>query len=207
MHSLFSYSGAIMIFAGLMLTLASFMAVGKAQRWHEADNMAIESRKWVRKAGMIMSVVGLAFLVTVTPSLAAKIYGMPGYQLILIGWLVFSVCVCFFMMVLGILNITMPAFGEYMIEHDSSIQHFVNGFNKQPAIILAFIGGNLLFLSWVPIGIGIIKSGMFPGWLGWVIAGSGISAWLKFLHVPVFQEYAGPVWPVSIILLGIYLIR
>lgn len=196
-----------MILAGLFLTIASFTASGEAQHWNEADSMAIDSQKPVRKVGMIFSVVGLALLVASTPALAVKIYGYSGFNLVLIGWLVFSISVCFFLLILGIINIAMPAFGDYIVQNDISIQKIVDGFIKQPSILLAFIGGNLLFLSWIPIGFGIIKSGLFPGWLGWVIAGSGITAWCRFLHVPVFQEYAGPIWPVSIFLLGIYLCR
>ena len=196
-----------MIVAGLLLTVASFTAIGKAQRWDEADSMAIESRKPIRKAGMILSVVGLAFLTAATPALAAKVYGFSGYKLILMGWLIFTISVCLFLMVVGIISIVMPAFGDYIVQNHTSVQKFVNGFIEQPSIMMAFIGGNLLFLSWIPIGMGIIRSGLFPGWLGWLIAGAGLSAWLKFLHVPVFQEYGGQIWPVSIVLLGIFLIR
>ena len=88
-----------------------------------------------------------------------------------------------------------------------SPQLVADSFVRQPAIMAAFVGGNVLFLSWVPIGIGLGRSGLFPVWLSWLVALTAITAWLDFLHVPGIEEYAGPLWPLAIALIGVHLLR
>lgn len=110
-------------------------------------------------------------------------------------------------MVLGLAAIAMPALGELALSKAVSPQQVVDGFVRQPAIIAAFLGGNVMFLSWVPIGVGLGRSGRFPRWLGWLTAVTAITAWLGFLHVPGIEEYAGPLWPLAITLTGVHLLR
>jgi hypothetical protein len=100
-----------------------------------------------------------------------------------------------------------PALGELAQSDVVSPQEVADHMVRQVPLTAAFLGGNLMFLSWAPIGMAIRRSDVVPSWLGWVIAGSAIAAWLSFLHVPGFQRFAGPIWPLTLVVLGIFVLR
>jgi hypothetical protein len=88
-----------------------------------------------------------------------------------------------------------------------SPQQVADRFVRQPAIMVAFIGANVLFLSWVLIGMGLRLSGRFPKWLGWFVAIAATLSWLSFLHVPGIEGTMRTFWPLSIALTGVHLLR
>jgi hypothetical protein len=207
MAKLNTLAGVLLIIVGPVLAAASFLAVGEAQSWDVADAFATDSMRPVRQIGMLLSVMGLAALVVSVPVVVAQVHGTRGFGLALGGWVGFAGGTVLFMMVLGLTAIAMPALGKLAVSDAVSPQLVTDGFVRQPAIMVAFLGGNVLFLSWVPIGIGLARSGLFPKWLGWLVASAAIIAWLGFLHVPGIEEYAGPLWPLALALIGVHLLR
>lgn len=202
-----SLAAGLLIFAGVVLAVASVMAVGEAQSWDVANAFAADSMETVRRIGMLLSVVGLAALVVSVPAVVVRVYGTPGFGLVAGGWAGFAGGTVLFSMAFGLAAIAMPALGELAVSGAVSPQQVADGFIRQPLIVLAFLGGNVAFLAWVPIGVGLGRSRLFPGWLGWLVAGTGITAWLGFLHVPGFERYAAPLWPLAIALIGVHLLR
>ena len=199
-------AGIGLILGGTLLTIASFTAMGSAQSWDMADAMAADSIRPVRRMGMLLGALGVALTVAATPILITNAFGTGGYIWILMGWIAFALGAILFVMVFGVVAIVMPALGELAQSSDISPQQLADQFTRQSSIFAAFIGGNMMFLSWIPLGVGLTRTALFPDWAGWFVAVAAVAAWLNFLHVPVFQQYAGPFWPVSILLLGILIL-
>jgi hypothetical protein len=107
----------------------------------------------------------------------------------------------------GVTAIVMPALGELARSDGVSPQQVADHVIRQAPLVVAFLGGNLMFLSWIPIGVAVTHSAIFPSWLGWLVAASAAAAWLGFLHVPVFQRLASPLWPLAILLLGLFIVK
>jgi hypothetical protein len=200
-------AGIILLLAGPALAVASFLAVGEARSWQVADAFARESLEPLRQVGMLLSVVGLAAVVMSVPALAVRVYGTSGFLWVLAGWAAFAFGTSLFMMALGLTAIALPALGELASSQETSAQVVVDAFLRQPPILAAFLGGNLLFLSWVPIGIGLGRSCRFPRWLGPATVATAAAGWLGFLHVPGIEVLAGPVWPLGIATIGGCLVR
>lgn len=196
----------VFILAGLLLAVGALLAVGEAQSWDVADAFAADSTRPVRRAGMLLGILGLAALVAATPALVARLSGTPGATWATAGWAGFAAGAVLFAMALGLAAIAMPALGELAETGAVSPQEVADRLTHQAPLILAFLGGNVLYLSWAAIGVGVARSGAFPQWLGWAVAAAAVAAWLSFLHVPVFQRFAGPLWPVTLALLGFYML-
>ena len=207
MKAPYSIAGGLLMIAGVVLAVASILAAGDAQSWDVANAFAAESMATTRRIGMLLSVSGLAALVIATPVVVARVYGTPGFGLVAGGWVGFAGGTVLFAMAFGLAAIAMPALGELAVSGAVSPQRVADRFIRQPPIILAFLGGNITFLSWVPIGIGLGRSGLFPRWLSWLVAVTGITAWLGFLHVPVIDRYVNPLWPLAVALVGGHLMR
>ena len=101
----------------------------------------------------------------------------------------------------------MPALGELAQAGAVSPQQVADRLTRQVPIFAAFIGGNLVFLSWVLLGGGLTRVASLPTWLGWVVALAAVLGWLGFLHVPLFQRVAGPLWPLAVLLVGAFIVR
>lgn len=200
-------AGIALILIGIILSIASFISVGEARSWNRADDFAADSRQPIRKIGMLMGAAGIAALIAVSPIIPALLHGTPGFGLALAGWLDFAFSAALFVMVLGLTNIALPALGDLAAQGQVSPQRIVDAFVRQPAIAVAFLGGNVLFLSWILIGMGLTRSGLFAYWLGWSVVAGAAAGWLSFLHVPVFQQIGGQLWPASIMILGIDSLR
>lgn len=200
-------AGWVFILAGLTLAVASVIAVGQARSWNAADAFAADSIRPVRRLGMLLSVFALALLVAATPALAVRTYRSAGFTWTVVGWIGFSIGAALFFMALGLTSIAMPALGELARTGAVAPQQVADRLTHQAPILAAFLGGNLTFLSWVPIGIGLARSGAFPDWLGWVVAGMAVIAWLGFLHVPVVERIGAPCWPITLVVLGLFLVR
>lgn len=199
-------AAAVFVLAGMALAVASVMAVGEAQSWDVADAFAADSVRRTRRIGMLIGVLGLAALVAAAPVLVARVSGTAGSVWVTVGWAGFAVGATLFAMALGLAAILMPALGELAEMGAVSPQEVADRLTRQGPIIAAFLGGNLMYLSWVAIGTGLTRSGLFPAWLGWLLAAASVAAWLSFLHVPVFQRFAGAVWPLAVALLGVFLL-
>jgi hypothetical protein len=39
------------------------------------------------------------------------------------------------------------------------------------------------------------------------VAVGALAGWLSFLHVPVLDRVAGPLWPIAIVLVGAHVLR
>jgi hypothetical protein len=202
-----SVAGGLLVTAGVVLAVASVLAVGEAQGWDVAAAFAAESMETSRRIGMLLSMVGLATLMVAVPAIVARVYDTPGFWLVAGGWAGFAAGTVLFSMAVGLAAIAIPALGELAVSGAVSPQQVADGFIRQPPLTLAFLGANVSFLSWVPIGIGMRRSGLFPVWLSWLVAATGITAWLGFLHVPGFEKYAAPLWPLAIGLIGVHLQR
>ncbi len=200
-----STAGILLVVAGLCMAVASLTSVGEAQSWNVADAFAADSTRGVRRVGMMLGCVGLALLVVGTPILLAAMRGTRGYAWMVAGWTGFAFGAILFALALGVTAIVMPSLGELARSGVVSPQTVADRLTRQSPLALAFLGGNLMFLSWVPIGFAIARSGVFSAWLGWLAAGSAVAAWLSFLHVPFFQRWAGPVWPLTLALIGVYI--
>jgi hypothetical protein len=196
-----------LIIAGLTLAVASVTSIGSAQSWDVADAFAADSMRGVRRAGMLLGAIGLAGLVAAAPVLILVTGDSAGASWIVGGWVTFAVGVTLFSMALGLAAIAMPALGELARTGDVSPQLVANQLTRQAPIMAAFLGGNLTFLSWAAIGFGLARSSQFPVWLGWVVAFAAVAGWLGFLHVPVFQRWGGPLWPLAVVLVGIVVLR
>jgi len=158
MKALSTTAGIILILSGALITVASLISIGNAQTWDKADEFAIESRHPVRRLGMLMGAVGLALLVASSPAAVALTYGNPAFGFTASGWTIFAFSTTLFSLVLGVTGIVMPALGELALRGEIKPQIVANEFTRQPAIIVAFICGNLMYLSWIVIGIGLIVS-------------------------------------------------
>lgn len=202
-----AWAGGAIVIAGLFLTIASLTSVGEAQSWDVADAFAADSTRGIRRLGMLLGALGLATLVAATPVLVARVAGSQGFAWVVPGWVGFAAGAILFSMVLGITAIVMPALGELAQSGAVSPQQVADRMIRQTPIVASFLGGNLTFLSWVAIGVGLSRSGVFPAWLGWCVAGGAIAAWLSFLHVPVFQRYGAPLWPIAVALVGYHVLR
>lgn len=200
-------AGIILVLAGLSMAVASVTSVGEAQSWNVADAFAADSTRGVRRLGMLLAALGIAALVAATPILFVMGRGSSGFTWLVGGWTGFALGATLFSMVLGVTAIVMPALGELAQAGAVSPQQVADRFTRQMPIVVAFLGGNLMFLSWVPIGVGIGRSGSFPSWLGWAVAAAAVAAWLSSLHVPVFQRLAAPLWPLAVALVGVYVWR
>jgi hypothetical protein len=197
----------VLVVGALLLGVGGYLATGEANSWDAADAFAADSVRSIRRVGMLLSVMGVAALVVSLPALIARLYGTPGFHWAVTGWAGFAAGGVLFAMVLGLTAIAMPALGELAVRGAVSPQQVADRFVRQPAIMVAFIGANVLFLSWVLIGTGLRLSGRFPGWLGWFVAIAATLSWLSFLHVPGIEGTARPLWPLSIALTGFYLLR
>lgn len=65
------------ILAGVLLALGGILSAGEAQSWDVAEAFAADSTRPVRRAGMLLGVVGLATLVAATPGLVARLGVRP----------------------------------------------------------------------------------------------------------------------------------
>jgi hypothetical protein len=200
-------AGLVLVVGALLMAVGGYFATGEANSWEAADAFAADSIRSVRRLGMLLSAMSVAALVVSIPVLVARLYGTPGFHWAAIGWVGFAAGSVLFMMVLGLTAIAMPALGELAGRNAVSPQEVADGFVRQPAIIVAFLGANVFFLSWVLIGIGLIRSGRFPNWLGWLAVIGATLSWLGFLHVPGIEGITRPVWPLAIALIGVYLLR
>jgi len=72
---------------------------------------------------------------------------------VLVGWIAFAVGTTLFLMAFGLTAIGMPALGELAATDGILPQYFADAFVRQPPLLVAFGGGTLLFLSWIPIGV------------------------------------------------------
>ena len=207
MQQLSIYSGVAIIFIGILLVVASFISIGKVQTWDKAEALSLDSRRPVRRIGMLIAAIGLAALISALPTAVATVFHTPGFNTAVIGWVLFSFSVILFFMVMGLTNIVLPALGDLAVQDQVSPQKIVDVFTKQPAIIAAFLGGNLMYISWGILGYGLLRSGIFMPWLGWTMIVCGLTGWLSFLHVPIFQQFGFPLWPASVIALGVGLVR
>ena len=192
---------------GLMMAVSSLTAVGPAQSWDVADAFAAESTRAVRRTGMLLGALGVAIVVPATPILIARAVGTPGFSWIAAGWFGYAFGATLFAMVLGLVAIMMPALGELAQTGAVSPQRIADQLTRQPAIMAAFLGGNLAFLSWVPIGVGLVRTPSLPRWLGWTVALTSLIGWLSFLHVPPFERVGGPLWPLAVALVGMFVLR
>lgn len=206
MHRLTTAAGAALIAIGVILLIGSVTALGTAHGWSQADAFAAESRQPVHRTGLLLGAVGLAALLAVTPALVARLHGTPGFGTAVAGWVGLALGAALFLLVLGLTTIALPALGD-LASRGISPQVVVDQFIRQPAIVLAFLGGNALYLSWVVLGAAVMQSGVFPSWLGWSVMAGAAAGWLSFLHVPVLQQIGGPLWTLSVVLLGIHLLR
>jgi hypothetical protein len=202
-----AWAGSAILLAGLILTIASLTSVGEAQSWDVADAFAADSTRGVRRVGMLLAAVGLAALVAVTPILVARVAGSEGFAWVAAGWVGFAGGAVLFAMALGVTAIVMPSLGELARTGAISPQEVADQMTRQSPIVAAFLGGNLTFLSWVVIGVGLARSGLFPPWLGWFVGGAALATWLGFLHAPVFQRFGAPLWPVAVLVLGYHVLR
>lgn len=200
-------AGVLLIIAGAMMAVASVTSIGEAQSWNVADAFAADSIRPVRRVGMLLAMLGLGLLVVTTPILLSLLRATAGRTWMVLGWSGFAFGAMLFALAMGVTAIVMPALGELAQSGPVSPQQVADRMVRQAPLAVAFLGGNLMFLSWVPIGLAISHSGVLPSWLGWVVSCSALAAWLSFLHVPVFQRLAGPVWPLSIVLVGIFVAR
>ncbi len=206
MHRLTTAAGAALIAIGVILLIGSVTALGTAHGWSQADTFAAESRQPVHRVGMLLGAIGLAALLAVTPALVARLHGTPGFGTAVAGWLGLAVGAGVFLMVLGLTNIALPALGD-LAARGVDPQLVVDQFVRQPAIVLAFLGANAMYLSWIVLGVAVSQSGIFPSWLGWSVMAGAAAGWLSFLHVPGLQQIGGPLWALSLVLLGIQLLH
>jgi hypothetical protein len=197
----------VLVVGALLLGVGGYLATGEANSWDAADAFAADSMQSIRRAGMLLSIMGVAALIVSLPVLVARLYGTPGFRWAVSGWVGFAAGSVLFAMVLGLTAIAMPALGELAVRRAVSPQQVADRFVRQPAIMVAFIGANVLFLSWVLIGVGLRLSGRFPRWLGWFVAIAATLSWLSFLHVPGIEGRTRPFWPLSIALTGFHLLR
>ena len=200
-------AGVALILGGLLMAVASLTSVGAARSWDVADAFAAESTRALHRAGMLAGVLGLAVVLAASPTLVARTVGTPPLKWIAAGWIGFAVGTTLFAMALGLAAIMMPALGELARTGAVSPQQVADELTRQPAILAAFLGGNLAFLSWLPIGVGLARTPGLPPWLGWIVALTALIAWLSFLHVPPFERVGSPLWPVALALLGVFVLR
>lgn len=205
MKSLYITAGSALLLIGIALLIASFISVGKIQTWDRANDFALESREPTHRLGMIMGIVALAALVTVLPVAVARTFHSPGFYLTATSWVLFSFSVVAFSMVFGLTSIALPGLGNLFLKGEVVPQKIIDEFIRQPGIYIAFLGGNLMYIAWALLGVGLIKSEDFTMWLCLFIIIGGISGWLGFLHVPVFQIFGGKIWSASVIGLGGFL--
>lgn len=199
-------AGWVFLLAGILLTVGSVLAVGEAQSWDVADAFAAESVRPVRRIGMLLGALGLAALVVATPGLLARVSGTPGSSWVAAAWAGFAAGTVLFAMALGLAAILMPALGELAETGAVSPQEVVDRLTHQGPLVAAFLGGNVVYLSWLAMGVGIVRSGMFPPWLGWAVAISATAAWLGFLHVPMFQRVGAAAWSLAVAVVGVFLL-
>lgn len=201
------WAGILLMVAGGLLALASVTSIGEAQSWNVADAFAADSVRRVRRAGMLLAAVGLGLLVVATPILLTLLRHTPGHPWMIVGWVGFALGAMLFTLAVGVTAIVMPALGELARSDGVSPQQVADHMIQQAPLAVAFLGGNLMFLSWIPIGVAVTHSPILPSWLGWLVAASAVAAWLAFLHVPVFQRLASPLWPLAILLLGLFIVK
>ncbi len=206
-HSLARLAAIGLVVGGLLLAVSSVISIGPAQRWDVADAFAADSARPIRRVGMLLGAVGLALTIAASPALVARAADTAGHRWVVSGWAGFAVGGILFAMVLGIAAIAMPALGELAKAGSVSPQTVATQFTRERTIIAGFLGGNAMYLAWIPLGIGLARAGVIPVWTGWTVAGAAVVGWLHFLHVPVVQAYGGPVWPLAIALLGGALLR
>ena len=200
-------AGTALIAGGVALAVASLIAAGSARSWSVADAFAAESLLTSRRLGMLLGAVGLATVVAATPILVVRAAGTGGFRWIATGWVGFAFGATLFAMALGLAAIAMPALGELAESGAVSPQQVADRLIRQAPIVAAFLGGNLMFLSWVALGVGLARVPAFPPWLGWAVAVGALAGWLSFLHVPVLDRVAGPLWPIAIVLVGAHVLR
>jgi hypothetical protein len=205
MRTLYITAGSALVLIGITLLIASFISVGKVQTWDRANDFALESREPAHRLGMIMGIVALAALITVLPVAVARTFHSPGFYLTATSWVLFSFSVVAFSMIFGLTSIALPGLGNLSLKGEVVPQKIIDEFIRQPGIYIAFFGGNLMYFAWSLFGVGLIRSEVFMLWLGLFIIIAGISGWLSFLHVPVFQIFGGKLWSVSVIVLGGFL--
>lgn len=200
-------AGILLMVAGSLMAVASVTSIGEAQSWNVADAFAADSVRGIRRVGMLLSAVSLGLLVVATPILLDLLRQTPGRTWMIVGWVGFAFGAFLFALAVGVTAIVMPALGELAQSGAISPQQVADRMTRQMPLAAAFLGGNLMFLSWVPMGVGLTHSATFPTWLGWLVAGSAVASWLGFLHVPLFQRLAGPLWPLAIVLVGLFIVR
>lgn len=194
------------VLAGVLLALGSLLSVGEAQSWDVANAFAADATRPVRRAGMLMGVLGLATLVAATPALVARLSGTPGSTWATAGWVGFAAGAVLFAMALGLAAIAMPALGELAGTGAVSPQTVADRLIEQSPLMVSFLGGNVLYLAWAAIGVGVARSGVFPSWAGWMVTAAAVAAWLGFLHVPVFERFGAAVWSGALAVLGVLML-
>lgn len=199
-------AGWVFLLAGVLLAVGSVLAVGEAQSWDVADAFAADSMRPGRRIGMLMGALGLAALVAATPGLVARVSGTPGSSWVTVAWAGFAAGTVLFAMALGLAAILMPALGELAETGAVSPQEVADRLTHQGPLVAAFLGGNIVYLSWLAMGAGIVRSGLFPPWLGWLVAITAAAAWLGFLHVPIFQRVGAVAWSLAIAVVGLFLL-
>jgi len=200
-------AGIALILTGAVLFAGSLTAVGEAQSWDRADAFAAQSSEPVHRLGLILGVLGVAALLTVSPALVALTYRTRGFAAALAGWVGFAFGMALFLTVFGLTTIALPALAELAARGAVSPQQVVDQFVRQPGILLGFLGANAAYLSWATLGVGLAQSGRWSPWTGWSTVAGAVAGWLAFLHVPIFQSIGGPAWAVSILLLGVQVVR
>jgi len=200
-------TGIALILTGVVLFVGSLTAVGEAQSWDRADAFAAQSSEPVHRLGLILGVLGVAALIATSPALVAFTYRTRGFATAVAGWIGFAFGMSLFLMVYGLVTIALPALAELAARGDVSPQRVVDQFVRQPAILLGFLGANAAYLSWAVLGAGLARSGHWGAWTGWTSVAGALAGWLGFLHVPIFQSIGGPAWAVSILLLGVQVVR
>jgi hypothetical protein len=200
-------AGAALIAGGVALAVASLTAVGSARSWSVADAFAAESLLPSRRLGILLGAIGLATVVAATPILVVRAAGTGGFGWMVSGWVGFAFGTTLFGMAVGLAAIVMPALGELAETGAVSPQQVADRLIRQAPIFAAFVGGNLMYLSWVGLGVGLARVPAFPSWLGWGVGVAAVAGWLSFLHVPVLERVAGPLWPIAIALVGAHVLR
>lgn len=200
-------AGAALTAGGIALVVASLIAAGSARSWSVADAFAADSLLTSRRLGMLLGVVGLAVVVAATPSLVVRAVGTDAFEWMAVGWAGIAVGTTLFAMALGLAAILMPALGELAATGAVSPQQIADRLIRQTPIVAAFLGGNLMYLSWLVLGVGLARVPAFPQWLGWAMAVGALAGWLSFLHVPVLERVGGALWSMAITLVGAHALR
>lgn len=199
--------GTGLVLAGLMMAAASVLLIGDTQPLTQARSFAAASLEGPRRLAMLLAVLGMATLAAATPILVSLTRDKAAQMLVAFGWAAFGVGTVLFATIVGVIAIALPALGELARTGAVSPQAVVDQVVRQPLMAPAFLGGNLTYLAWIPIGLGLRRARALPGWLGPVLATAAVVGWLGFLHVPVLDGPGAPVWPLSLALTGVFVLR